>query len=67
MKGEDRQTLVKTEDSRSSYFVAGVTALVFLTTFISAVVFSIYILNRIDAVEREVSIRIQFFSTIEIH
>jgi len=49
MKGE-----VEVQNNRNSLWSIGIAVFVFLTTFICAVVFSIYILNRIDAVEKEV-------------
>lgn len=52
MKGDSDVQVV--ENSRASYLSVAVAVVVFVTTFIAAVVFSVYILNRIDAVEREV-------------
>ena len=49
MKGENRD-----DERPTSYFAAGVAALVFVVTLVIAVVFSVYILNRIDSMEREV-------------
>lgn len=50
MKGDTQ------EERPVSYFAVGVAALVFVVTFVTAVVFSVYILNRIDSVEKEVSL-----------
>lgn len=53
---EDRQILVETPASRSSgVWSIAIAAFVFITTLICGVIFSVYILNRIDSVEREVS------------
>ena len=55
MGDSDKTVLVETQSGKTSLWSIAIATFVFLTTFICAVVFSVYILNRIDAVEREVS------------
>lgn len=55
MGGSDKTVLVDSvQSNRTSLWSIAIAAFVFLTTFVCAVAFSVYILNRIDAVEKEV-------------
>lgn len=66
---DDRTVLVETSPSRSSgVWSIAIAAFVFITTIICAVIFSVYILNRIDSVEREVSLllTLTYFPTLTL-
>lgn len=58
MKGDDEVRMVHSEREQGSYLGVILTGVVFTVTIISAVIFSMYVLKRIDAVEKDVSLTI---------